>query len=96
MMSDVIYLPFRVTGFNEDALLQINRNFSEIELMLGNLQRYMNATGYDVAENMEEFMGKAITYGLDTQKPRLTESVKDFYKIYYATDTKKAYISVSR
>lgn len=44
--QDVIQLPFRLTEFNEDMIPLLNRNFAEIERLLGLLQGYVKqATG---------------------------------------------------
>ncbi len=67
--TEIIRLPFRITELNDDALTQLNRNFSEIEYYLSSLQKYMNETGYSAIEGNDEFQAKAITHGLDADKP---------------------------
>lgn len=39
--QDIIKLPFRITEFNEDMLVALDRNFKEIEFRLSLLQRYI-------------------------------------------------------
>lgn len=69
--KEIIRLPFRITELTDDALTQLNRNFSEIEYYLSSLQRYMNETGYTAIEGNDEFQVKAITHGIDANKPTL-------------------------
>lgn len=89
---NVIRLPYRgISDWSEDSLVALNRNFSEIEFYLGQIQKYMNESGFTAYKDLSEFMEHAITYGLDAQKPRITNSMKKYYKIYIAEDTKKAY-----
>lgn len=49
--QDIIQLPFKVTSFSEDALVALNRNFSEIERYLSILQLYMKQTGKVLIDN---------------------------------------------
>lgn len=69
--KEIIRLPFRITELTDDALTQLNRNFSEIEYYLSSLQRYMNEIGYSAIEGNDEFQVKAITHGIDANKPTL-------------------------
>src|SRR5690606_31816972 len=39
--EDVIKLPFRITDFDEDMVVRLDRNFKEIEFRLSLLQRYI-------------------------------------------------------
>lgn len=39
--QDIIKLPFRITEFNEDMLVALDRNFKEIEFRLSLLQKYI-------------------------------------------------------
>ena len=68
--KEIIRLLF-CAELTEDALTQLNRNFSEIEYYLSSLQRYMNETGYSAIEGNDEFQVKAITHGIDANKPTL-------------------------
>lgn len=45
MPNEVIQMPFRITEFNEDMIVALDRNFKEIERLLGILQLYMNKIG---------------------------------------------------
>ena len=45
MPNEVIQMPFRITEFNEDMIVALDRNFKEIERLLGTLQLYMNKIG---------------------------------------------------
>ena len=59
-----IALPYRITEFNEDMLLALDRNFSEIARLLSQLQVYENLTGVPTnvgfMANLKRFPNKVI------------------------------------
>ena len=65
--KEIIRLPFRIAELTEDGPTQLNRNFSEMNTSVK--YRIMNFTGYSAIEGNDEFQVKAITHGLDANKP---------------------------
>ena len=51
------------------AVMQIMQNFEDVQGGLAAVQKYLNEKAYAVIENKSEFEEKAITYGLDADKP---------------------------
>ena len=68
--QDIIQLPFRITELNEDMLLALNRNFSEIERILAQLQLYEKSTG-------KAINNKVINSGMDEDGVLPTEKLSD-------------------
>lgn len=66
---DVIDLYGRITELNEDAVVVINRKFSEVESHLSRLQQYMNETGFDSLERLQALNPDMISHGPEKDLP---------------------------
>lgn len=65
----VVELPNIIKKIDEAAPTKIQQNFEELQYAISSLQNYLNDTGFAIMEGNTEFEEKAITYGLDADKP---------------------------
>ena len=65
----VIELPNIIKKIDESAAVKIEQNFEELAYAVSTVQNYLNNVGFAALEGNAEFEAKAITYGLDANKP---------------------------
>lgn len=56
--QDIIRLPFKITDFNEDMIPLLNRNFSEIERLLSQLQLYEKKVGKQINNTVDNIVNE--------------------------------------
>lgn len=89
--TDLVRLPFRVSEINEDMLMALNRNFTEIEYYLSQIQTYMNTYVFNDMDELLETLDNLVTEGLEADLP--TDLVnRNGRWFYWATDTRKLYL----
>ena len=65
----VIELPNIIKKIDESAAVKIEQNFEELAYAVSTVQNYLNNVGFAALEGNSEFETKAITYGLNANKP---------------------------
>ncbi len=65
----VVELPNIIKKIDESAAVKIQQNFEELQYSISTVQRFLNETGFAALSGNSEFETKAITYGLDANKP---------------------------
>jgi len=65
----VIELPNIINKIDESAAVKIEQNFEELAYAISTVQNYLNNVGFAALEGNTAFEAKAITYGLDANKP---------------------------
>ncbi len=70
-MSDPVIQLMPIMDFDEDMLVALDRNFSEVARLLGLLQRYMNTEGKPLINLYDEFVQNSIIHGLEADLPAL-------------------------
>ncbi len=66
----VIELPNIIKKNDDPALAtKVQQNFEELQYAVATVQNYLNNTGFAAMDGNSEFEAKAITYGLDANKP---------------------------
>ncbi len=83
--QDIVSLPFRLTDFNEDMIVLINRNFAEIERMLSQLQMYEKKVGKPINENYNNFVGTVYPSDLENIQNQIDGKITSWFYNYEPT-----------
>ena len=83
--QDIVSVPYKLTEFNEDMIVLINRNFAEIEQMLAQLQMYEKKIGKPMNESYHNFVDAVYPGDIENIQDQLDGKITSWFYDYVPT-----------